>query len=504
MKSVMAIIVCLGLSMGVVAQGYIIDPEFIEMGTRYRKHVDRLYYDSLDNKLIVMGSFSFGEPTVPYIHKIKLDGNFVLPWQWDFDCFPTWDGNHFRLNFLRVSNGYRTGENMALFGLNGSCEPGTAFTINDDPWFRSGNPVGWADDQDRIYAGASWELATDTGWLDTGVLRFHPDGSLDTLFPIIKGGITANDVFPSQSVGQIVEYDDQRIMLSGYFNYLNDHYTPQLGRVFKDGTVDTSFVSPLKESFSPYINHVDSQGRILVCQPEGGLASAPEDTVQVWRLMPNGSVDTTFSGIKLNYSIAGYSGQFSINPMVPTSDKGYIVYGSFDHINGEPRMCLAKIDSSGNLDPVMFANNPLAHDTLVHPSNVPTTTFFNRYAYISHIIDTPDGGLLVGGLFTHYAGVERFNLVKLIPDGTVGTSPIAEAAQLKLYPNPAGDFIHIQIPNSGALVDEIAVYDLTGRLVLLKSGSVPQRIDISNLPAGLYLVQAKTENGVYTGKVVVE
>jgi hypothetical protein len=79
-----------------------------------------------------------------------------------------------------------------------------------------------------------------------------------------------------------------------------------------------------------------------------------------------------------------------------------------------------------------------------------------------------------------------------------------QKSSLKVYPNPANDFINIQFPNDHQHADEVSVHDLTGRLVLQEKGALSERVDVSSLPPGLYVVQARTSGGVYVGKVVVE
>ena len=72
---------------------------------------------------------------------------------------------------------------------------------------------------------------------------------------------------------------------------------------------------------------------------------------------------------------------------------------------------------------------------------------------------------------------------------------------LSIYPNPATNSITIK---SAAYVEEVSIYDLTGREVLKQqfSNSLTPNIDIGSLKSGMYLLKAKTRQGVITAKIM--
>ena len=69
-----------------------------------------------------------------------------------------------------------------------------------------------------------------------------------------------------------------------------------------------------------------------------------------------------------------------------------------------------------------------------------------------------------------------------------------ENNNFSIYPNPTKDFIIIN-----ENVDIVNIFDLTGRLVLI---SKEDKIDISYLPSGTYILQAKTDTNIKTTKFV--
>lgn len=71
--------------------------------------------------------------------------------------------------------------------------------------------------------------------------------------------------------------------------------------------------------------------------------------------------------------------------------------------------------------------------------------------------------------------------------------------EINLYPNPIKDILYIQ---SAYPVKEIKVYNMQGKL--LKTVSNVAEISLSFLPKGMYLVQVRTEEGLFNEKVLKE
>ncbi len=71
---------------------------------------------------------------------------------------------------------------------------------------------------------------------------------------------------------------------------------------------------------------------------------------------------------------------------------------------------------------------------------------------------------------------------------------------VKLYPNPAEDYLNIETPN-GTPLQSIIIYNLQGR-ELLSVQQTNQQIDISSLNAGMYLVTVKTSDGINSYKLI--
>jgi len=66
------------------------------------------------------------------------------------------------------------------------------------------------------------------------------------------------------------------------------------------------------------------------------------------------------------------------------------------------------------------------------------------------------------------------------------------AAAVTAYPSPATDYLYVK---SNAAVSKYEVYSLAGAL-LLQSDKDTERIAVSALPSGIYLLKVYTDKGV--------
>ncbi|TDP57807.1 T9SS type A sorting domain-containing protein [Flavobacterium dankookense] len=70
--------------------------------------------------------------------------------------------------------------------------------------------------------------------------------------------------------------------------------------------------------------------------------------------------------------------------------------------------------------------------------------------------------------------------------------------QFKIYPNPATDFIDIQYDG---ILSKVEIYDSIGKIV---AKTDKNRIDISNLSIGIYLVKIVNQNGGVSTKRIIK
>ena len=100
------------------------------------------------------------------------------------------------------------------------------------------------------------------------------------------------------------------------------------------------------------------------------------------------------------------------------------------------------------------------------------------------------------GAVQHFAGASS------TPLATGDCPPEKMLASLKIYPNPANDFIQIEMLNANLKDFSFTIADLTGRTLLQSKNE--KRINVSKLSAGIYLGTMTVEDQKVTKKIIVK
>ncbi|NLN95314.1 MAG: T9SS type A sorting domain-containing protein, partial [Bacteroidales bacterium] len=75
---------------------------------------------------------------------------------------------------------------------------------------------------------------------------------------------------------------------------------------------------------------------------------------------------------------------------------------------------------------------------------------------------------------------------------------------IKIYPNPARDYIEFNIQNIMFKTADLIIFDIFGRYVVNKEITTPYaRIDVSKLPAGIYFYRLIIDEDILSGKIVI-
>ncbi len=109
-------------------------------------------------------------------------------------------------------------------------------------------------------------------------------------------------------------------------------------------------------------------------------------------------------------------------------------------------------------------------------------------------------------------GDNNFGCVTLTMDAQPKTSvtTVSKQRYLNIYPNPANDFLNLDMPELHAQNAMITVRDITGRVVMeqnykgLSTMSSTLTINIAPLRSGLYFVELNTGNTSVVGKVNIQ
>lgn len=77
---------------------------------------------------------------------------------------------------------------------------------------------------------------------------------------------------------------------------------------------------------------------------------------------------------------------------------------------------------------------------------------------------------------------------------------------MKIYPNPAQDFIYIDLKGLNMEQAQVEIYNLSGKKVLsaLTNSTSESCINISELKAGVYMVKAKTSDQLFNSTIIIQ
>lgn len=89
----------------------------------------------------------------------------------------------------------------------------------------------------------------------------------------------------------------------------------------------------------------------------------------------------------------------------------------------------------------------------------------------------------------------RFDLLPCNPDSDTRAIKGMGAIQSKVYPNPTINKLYLDIKDNLA---KITILDVHNRLILQTRTLRGDAIDVSNIPAGLYLISAENVDGIIT------
>ncbi len=97
--------------------------------------------------------------------------------------------------------------------------------------------------------------------------------------------------------------------------------------------------------------------------------------------------------------------------------------------------------------------------------------------------------ILITGLFanTFAQGAEEIGFKR---------SSLSEVNKVEIFPNPSVDFLNIEINNSKMSKPVIEIYSIIGNVIKVELENVEEnkfRINVSNIPAGYYLLSIRDE-----------
>ncbi len=233
----------------------------------------------------------------------------------------------------------------------------------------------------RFYAGGGF--TTIDGVVVNGIARFLANGTLDPTF---------NAVVITGTVQAIAVQANGKIIIGGSFVTVGGLNSVRLARLNVDGSVDPAF--ELGSGFSggnvSAVAIQSSDQKILV----GGAFTSINGTGANYlvRLNSDGSPDATFN--------TGRGFDNSVNALLLQPDGAVVVGGAFSNFNGSDAARIARLTTSGTLDPTFY-----------------TGAGFDDTVY-ALALQSIDNKIIVGGLFTTFGGSAAAGLARLTPNGS--------------------------------------------------------------------------------------
>lgn len=275
---------------------------------------------------------------------------------------------------------------------------------------------------------------TSGGEVDSAVIRFNADGSIDDSFSF-DGNVLTNfggsTVQVQDQLRAMLVQPDGKIVLCGGTGEPNNSDAQDFGvvRLNSDGSLDTSFGSgtgKVRIAFDLGINATDDVCFAAAQQTDGKLVFVGRAKVDlthnydfaVARLTSTGALDTTFNSTgkqTVAFDLSGSNFDDEAFTVAIDRDGGILVGGYADHgSSGTARadMAVARLLTNGQLDDNF---NTDGKATITFSRNGGTDA-----SVVEKLLIQPDGKLVLGGYAsqdvaqTYFA----FAVTRLFPDGS--------------------------------------------------------------------------------------
>jgi uncharacterized delta-60 repeat protein len=346
-------------------------------GTGFNGDVKSIAIQS-DGKIVCGGNFStFNGTTVNRIARLNSNGTLDT-------AFATNIGTGSPMLIVSVaiqSDGKIVcGGNLTSFNgttvnriarLNSDGTLDTTFTTNTGTAFNDTVQKIAIQSDGKIICGGSF--TSFNGTTVNRIVRLNSDGTRDTAFTTNTGTAFNN------SVQTVSVQSDGKILCGGFFSSFNSTGSNSIARLNSNGTLDTAFATNIGGVFNNLVYSIafQSDGKIVV----GGWF----DSIlakRIARLNTDGTRDTTFA------TNVGTSFNSNVTSIAIQSNDKIVCVGDFTSFNGTTTNYVTRLNANGTLD-TTFAENAGAE----------ANDSVNSLAIQS------DGRIVIGGLFTAFAGV---------------------------------------------------------------------------------------------------
>ncbi|WP_373708064.1 T9SS type A sorting domain-containing protein [Kaistella sp.] len=111
---------------------------------------------------------------------------------------------------------------------------------------------------------------------------------------------------------------------------------------------------------------------------------------------------------------------------------------------------------------------------------------------------SPDGKF-IGGIGVNFGEGDAKGFLIKLPGANLGSQEVVKSDKISVYPNPVRDVVTIK---SSDKIEFAEVYSTSGQLVFSSKNVVENKINLSVLTKGVYILKVKTNKGLQTIKLM--
>ncbi|MDQ6471273.1 T9SS sorting signal type C domain-containing protein [Flavobacterium sp. LHD-80] len=364
-----------------------VDPSFFTGSGFNSGAVLAFKIDSFGN-IMVGGSFSSGTYNGSSVNRVCiLDNLGFLKSDIDFGSGPA-TASVFALESDAEGAWYIGGSFLVFDGLN----QGRLAKINSDGDYDTGYLASGIGLDNSVYkilplengkSMAFGNFKKFNGKTVSRIVKLLEDGSSDPDFNFGQNG--ANNLIKTA-----VQQPDGKIIFGGNFTKYNETVINRIIRILPNGSVDPSFNVTSGCNSQVYAIAIQPDEKIIVA---GGFAKYNDVKVGgIIRLLPNGSVDTSFN--------SGLGANAIIESVLLQPDGKLLVAGRFTTFDGISFPHLIRLNTDGSIDPTFTIGSG-----------------FNKNVYALAL--QSDQKIIVGGNFTSFKDVTQRRILRLNPNGSL-------------------------------------------------------------------------------------
>jgi hypothetical protein len=358
-------------------------------------------------------------------------------------------------------------------------------------------PVTWGFQLVNIGVSA-WHFFDDVSALNGGYYRIADDPLKYVLVKTTPSG-TRDSTFQMRHadhpLGPYGEYihplSNGQYLFNGRWTHYEGRPCGSVVRINSDGSQDTTFHFPSWQGTVAVI-HEQQDGKVIM----GGRIWMNDyaDTLQLVRVNVDGSLDTTFNNFAdyRNNGAGLYSSMAcGVNVLEKLDEERFVVGGLFTTINGEPRGCIACVDTAGilldcwaggGLEPISYT-----------PGGAPNVSLYGFKCLANgecYLYGGYQGFTDANGFHPEQVLMSRLYMPDVGVHDHAGPQPT-----VRVWPNPGTG--SVQVAFNGHDSATARFYDLQGRLVLQSAlGSGITSFDVSSLSQGIYTVVVVRSDGM--------